>query len=78
MNRSTFRTIKYMNMSVFSKARYMCGVGFEILARTPVSHLPISYPLLPSPGGARQDLANKVQSNQIKFITFRLYINITT
>ena len=28
----------------FSKARYMDGVGFEILARTPVSQLPLSYP----------------------------------
>ena len=30
--------------SVFSKARYMKGVGFEILARTPVPKLPLSYP----------------------------------
>ena len=30
--------------SVFSKARYMNGVGFEILARTPVPKLPLSYP----------------------------------
>ena len=29
-----------MNRSVFSKARYMNGVGFEILARTPVPKLP--------------------------------------
>ena len=28
------------NGSVFSKARYMNRVGFEILARTPVSKLP--------------------------------------
>ena len=34
MNRSTFRMIKYIN-SVFSKARYMNGVGFEKLTRTP-------------------------------------------
>ena len=27
----------------FSKARYMNGVGFEILARTPVPKLPLSY-----------------------------------
>ena len=33
-----------MNGSVFSKARYMNGVGFEILARTPVPKLPLSYP----------------------------------
>ena len=26
----------------FSKARYMNGVGFEILARTPVPKLPLS------------------------------------
>ena len=30
MNRSTSRMIKYMCESVFSKARYMNGVGFEI------------------------------------------------
>ena len=44
MNRSIFRTIKYMDGSVFSKARYTNGVGFEILARTPVAKLPSSYP----------------------------------
>ena len=43
MIRSTFWMIKYMNGSVFSKARYMNGVGFEILARTPVPKLPLSY-----------------------------------
>ena len=31
------------NKSVFSKARYMNGEGFEILARTPVPKLPLSY-----------------------------------
>ena len=40
----TFRMIRYMNGSVFSKARYMNGVGFEILARTFVPKLPPSYP----------------------------------
>ena len=44
MNRSTFWMIKYMNGSIFSKTRYMNGVGFEILARTPVPKLPLSYP----------------------------------
>ena len=44
MNRSTFRMNKYLNGSAFSKTRYINGVGFEILARTPVSHLPPSYP----------------------------------
>ena len=44
MNRSTFG-MKYMN-GLFSKARYMNGEGFEILARTPVPKLP---PLHPSP-----------------------------
>ena len=43
MNRSTFWMIKYMNVSVFSKARYMNGADFEILARTPVPKLPLSY-----------------------------------
>ena len=46
MNRSTFRTIKDMNGSVFSKAMYMNGVVFEILAHTPVLHL---APNLPHP-----------------------------
>ena len=49
MNRSTFWMIKYMNGSVFSKARHMNGVGFEILARTPVPKLPLSYPPPPRP-----------------------------
>ena len=40
MNRSTFWMIKYMNRFVFSKARHMNGVGFEILARTPVPNYP--------------------------------------
>ena len=30
---------KYMNGSVFSRARYMTGIDFEILARTPLPHL---------------------------------------
>ena len=43
MNRSAFQMIKYMNVSsAFSKARYMNGVGFEILARTPVPKLPLN------------------------------------
>ena len=43
MNRSAFQTIKYMKGAIFSKGRYMNGVGFEILARTPVPHLSPSY-----------------------------------
>ena len=43
MNRSTFWMIKYTNGSIFSKARCMNGVGFEMLARTPVPKLPLSY-----------------------------------
>ena len=42
MNRSKFWMMKYMNGSVFSKARYMNGVGFEILTRRPVPKLPLS------------------------------------
>ena len=42
----------------FSKARYMNGVGFEILARTPVPQLPPSYPP-PPPPTPRADDANK-------------------
>ena len=51
MNRSTFWMIKYMNGLVFSKARYMNGVGFEILARTPVfglRYIHVHIPYLPS------------------------------
>ena len=48
MNKSTLWMIKYMNRSVFSKARYMNGVGFEILARTPVPQLP-TLPRPPTP-----------------------------
>ena len=44
MNMSTLCTIKYMNRSYISKARYMIGVGFKILGRTPVPKLPTSYP----------------------------------
>ena len=44
MNRSTFWTIKYMKGAIFSKGRYMNGVGFELLARTLVPHLSPSYP----------------------------------
>ena len=35
--------IKYMNGSIFSKARYMKGVGFKLLARTPIPQLPPCY-----------------------------------
>ena len=51
MNRSTFRMIKYRNGSLFSKARYMNGVGFEILARTPVPKFP---PKLPPDGNSHE------------------------
>ena len=44
MNMSTLCTIKYMNRSYFSKARYMIGVGFKILGRTPVTKLPPKLP----------------------------------
>ena len=36
MNMSSFFEIKYMKGLFFSKARYMFGVGFEILAHTPI------------------------------------------
>ena len=32
----------------FSKARYMNGVGFEILAQSPIPQLPPSYPHPPT------------------------------
>ena len=37
-------------MSFFSKTRYMIGVGFKKLARTPVPKLPSSYPPPPPRG----------------------------
>ena len=49
MNRSTFWMIKYMNGFVLSKAMYMNGVGFEILARTPLPQLSLIYPPPPHP-----------------------------
>ena len=55
MNRSTFQMIWYMNGSVFSKTRYMNGVDFEILARTPEPKLPQSYPS-PTPTPSLGDL----------------------
>ena len=39
----------YINGSVFSKARYMNGVGFEILTRTLVPQSPLSSPYPPRP-----------------------------
>ena len=50
-----------MSGSVFSKARYMNGVGFEILARTPVPQLPPSYP--PPPG----DPEGRIRVGEIRF-----------
>ena len=43
---STFCEIKDMNLigCLFSKARYMIGVGIKILARTPVPKLPLPRP----------------------------------
>ena len=38
-----------MNGMFFSMARYMIGVGFKILARTPVPKFPPSYPYPPLP-----------------------------
>ena len=49
MIRLIFSEIKYMNGMFFSKTRYMIGVGFKILARTPLPKLPPSYPPTPLP-----------------------------
>ena len=46
MNRSTFWVYEWVR---FFKGQDMNGVGFEILARTPVPKLPISYPPPPLP-----------------------------
>ena len=54
MNRSPFWMIMYMIGSIFSKARYMNGVGFEILGRTSVPKLPLSYPPPPHPEISKQ------------------------
>ena len=58
MNRSTFRTIKYMNGSIFSRARYM--------ARTPVPHLHLS----PKHRGLK---IYQVCSNDDRRLTFDLF-----
>ena len=60
MNMSTLCTIKYMNRSYLSKARYMIGVGFKILGRTPVPKLPPIYP--PPPPPPRPNLALRCYS----------------
>ena len=38
----------------------MNGVGFEILARTPVPQLPLSYPLPPPPREPPEGLLNRL------------------
>ena len=43
MNMLTFCWIKYMNRSFVSKTKYMIGVGFKNLARTPIPKLPQNY-----------------------------------
>ena len=66
MNTSTFWMIKYMNGSVFSKARYINGVGFEILARTSV--LTLSYtpsPYTPHPPRAKFTLGPDAALNPV-------------
>ena len=49
MHMSTLCTIKNMNRSYFSNARYMIGVGFKILGPTPVPKLPQVTPPPPPP-----------------------------
>ena len=68
MNRSTFQTSKYMNGSVSSKAIHINGVGFEILARTPLPQLPPSYPLpLETRCWGLAYVADKIQSTPSPF-----------
>ena len=62
MNMSTLCTIKYMNRSYFSRARYMIGIGFKILGRTPVPKLPPSYP--PPPPRVHNGLRNVTGFNK--------------
>ena len=49
MIRLIFSEIRFMNGMFFSKARYMIGVGFKVLARTPLPKLPPSYPRVTPP-----------------------------
>ena len=74
MNRSIFWMITYMNGSIFSKTRYMNVVGFEILARTPIPKLTLSYhphsippPPPPHPQAWLQSHFLQVQWNNIDF-----------
>ena len=60
------RVIKYMNGSVFSKARYMNGVSFEILARTPVPKLPPPPP--PPPTKKKNKKIKNTNSNLTEYI----------
>ena len=62
---------KCMNGSVFFKARYMNGIGFEILACAPVPKLPPSYPPpTPPPSETRdgQSAFEHAQNEQIQII----------
>ena len=45
--------------AVFSKTEYMIGVGFKILARTPVPKLPASYPHPPRGLGTMCGVVNQ-------------------
>ena len=59
------RMINYINGSIFSKARYTNGVDFEILARTPVPKLPLSYP------ARRPSILTRFLICKICYVTFK-------
>ena len=76
---SAFWTFKYMNESVFSKARYMNGVGFEIPARTPEPHLPPSYPPPQPPPHPTSQTLTKLSDNvtlKYLFLKYDKYMDI--
>ena len=76
INWSTFRMIKHKNGSLFSNARCMNGVGFEILARTPVPKLPTSFPPThpppppPPPRAAASILTLSIALDKERFFLF--------
>ena len=72
MNRSTFWMLKYMKGSIFSKARYMNGVGFEILSRTSVPKLPPEVVTFPTIHDQKLKLFSSLTRSK-KIVKIRLF-----